>query len=227
MLTLQGLGIDRVLSRFNFIGDSQISSAVSGQNSAFSCVMEFCADNTAFDDCQNLTATPITWETVVVVSYVAQAESELSLYVGDTITIFGCNPCSSMDSSGNFQPGRLVASVNGNGKIGYAPGDLHMYAGETRDRFFCSSSSAPSQGMARLFIVGQSSATTPGALLTGNFIVGNTQADYMFRYYSYEQLVRIDPDYAPLRYQGGTRGPSDIDKPVTVTITGISFIDSS
>ena len=227
MLTLQGLGIDRVLSRFNFIGDSQISSAVSGQNSAFSCVMEFCADNTAFDDCQNLTATPITWETVVVVSYVAQAESELSLYVGDTITIFGCNPCSSMDSSGNFQPGRLVASVNGNGKIGYAPGDLHMYAGETRDRFFCSSSSAPSQGMARLFIVGQSSATTPGALLTGNFIMGNTQADYMFRYYSYEQLVRIDPDYAPLRYQGGTRGPSDIDKPVTVTITGISFIDSS
>jgi len=225
ILTLQGLGIDRILSRFNYIDSSQFGGLATGKISSFSCVMEFCPGQFSSSGCQNLSATPLVWNTTAAVEYIAQTDGELTLRVGDQVTVYGCNPCASTDSSGKYNPGRLVARVNG--KIGFAPGDLQMYSGELRDRVYCSSAPSGSTGYAQLFLVGQSSPTGAYPFLTGDYIMMNTETMFMFQYYSYEQLVRIAPDYAPLRFQGGTRGPSDIDQPVTITVTGIYFVMSS
>ena len=222
ILTLMGLGIDRALSRFNFIDINQIDAAVSGQNSSFYCVMEMCQSSTT---CRNMTGSPVVWNTTVAVQYTAQDEGDLTLQVGDEVTVYGCSPCAYTDPSGNYYPGKLVASLGG--IVGFAPADLQMYAGETRDRVYCVSPSSSSIGNAQLFIVGQSMPTIGSAFLTGNFIMKNSGGGFSFQYYSYEQLVRVEPDYAPLRFDGGSRGPSDIDQPITVTVTGVNFVSSS
>lgn len=207
-ITLSGPGLDRIISRNHFIPDWMNAK----KRPSLMCQFAMSSDESAW----TLPLTPVVWKATVVKAFTPTSDQasqhHLELHVGDRLTVYGCNPC---DASGVDPAARLIAEA-ADGVMGFAPANLYYYDSENEwDKFTCDSPPSNATGLATMSLVG-STATIEGSSID----VSNMQP---FEYYDYEIIDRLKPTKSPLRPVGGMRGPSDINRPTTITVTGSYF----
>jgi len=215
-ITLSGPGLDRIISRRHYLRDW----AKAKQHPSLMCQFDMSSEE---GGSWTLPRTPILWKATVVKDHVPTADQaadhDLALHVGDKLTVYGCSPC---DTTGTDAKARLVAE-KADGTLGLAPANLYYYDSENEwDKLTCDSPPSNATGLATMTIVGR---TTPQdatiSPVEGSSIdVTNMQP---FEYYNYEIIDRLKPTKSPLRPVGGMRGPSDINRPTTITVTGSYF----
>ena len=212
-ITLSGPGLDRIISRNHYIADWMDAK----KHPSLMCQFDMSSD----EDAWTLPLTPVVWKATVVKDFMptsAQAtEYHLELHIGDRLTVYGCNPC---DTSGTDPNARLIAETT-DGVLGFAPANLYYYDSENEwDKLTCDSPPSNATGLATMSITGRT-AIVEGKLIEGSSIdVANMQP---FEYYNYEIIDRLKPTKSPLRPVGGMRGPSDINRATTITVTGSYF----
>eukprot|EP00960_Hanusia_phi_P066386 766389-Hanusia_phi.AAC.6 len=202
-ITLRGAALERIIAWNNFIIDWQ---------SASNRVTLYCKfhsyDNPDLED-----------QTSQIVRVGLESDESLTTFVlvGDEVTVYGCNPC---DPRG--VDGWLVAGVRG--RIGKAPMELHFYDYyNDGDKLNCFAPPAQHTGVRGITVGG---ATAGSVEIRGaDIAVEGSTAN--FEYYAPQSKApRLNPSFSPLRPIGFDRGPQDINRPTTITVTGSYFPQS-
>jgi len=217
-IVIRGPGLDRIITRNHLIEDWRNAK----EHPSLLCRFDITDEESG--QSWTLPRTPIVWRATVTKRYIPTAEQaaehHLTLAVGDSVTIYGCNPC---DKTGTNAAARLVAS-KANGVIGFTPADLYYYDSENDwDQITCDSPSSNATGRATLTIDGNTEPTRPFLPIRGVDIDFSGAQAPKFEYYNYEILQRVAPIRSPLRPVGGLRGPADINHATTITVTGSYF----
>ena len=214
-IVLKGAGLDRIISRNHFIEDWQNAKKYPSLMCRFDMADE---DGNSW----TLPLTPVVWRATVVKRFLPTAEeaadNHLTLHAGDSVTVYGCNPC---DKTGSNAGARLIGE-GADGVIGFLPADLYYYDSERDwDRVTCNSPPSNATGLATFTLEGTTLPTPPSLPIAGSDV--DMASAPAYEYYNYEILQRLAPIRSPLRPVGGKRGPADINRATTITVTGSYF----
>jgi hypothetical protein len=117
-IVISGPGLDRIITRNHLIEDWENAK----EHPSLLCRFDITDEESG--QTWTLPRMPVVWRATVTKRYIPTAkqaaENHLTLAVGDSVTIYGCNPC---DKTGTNAAARLVTS-KANGVIGFTPADL-------------------------------------------------------------------------------------------------------